>query len=168
VEAGWGGGGVIPVEQTITVPPRGDCFGACVASILELPIGDVPNPAPEEHWWDAWNEWLLLRGLQLVQWEAPEGDRPDGHRVCCRLSGYWIATVPSLNAQADPAKPATWGRHCIVMNGDSVAWDPSPGIKRTDENWPEGDRIFEVTALLPLNPLQTAKEAATSCQEGSP
>jgi hypothetical protein len=36
-------------------------------------------------------------------------------------SGYWIATVPSLNNED--------GWHAIVMHEDKVAWDPNPAKK---------------------------------------
>lgn len=144
-----------PVEQTIPGPPHGDCFRACVASILELPIEHLPNPHhPEFHWWDAWNEWLQDRGFNLVEWDVPKGgERPDGLGVWCPLDGFWIATVPSLNVEPDPERPAT-GRHCIVMEGQRIAHDPSTAKKRT--GWEDGDRVFSATVILPLNPVVPA------------
>ncbi len=32
-----------PVNQTKMTPPEGDCFAACITSILELPLNEVPN-----------------------------------------------------------------------------------------------------------------------------
>jgi hypothetical protein len=132
-----------PVEQTILAPPHGDCFRACIASILELPIEEVPNPhAPEEHWWEAWHEWLVPRGLQLVEWHLPR-DQP----VYCPLRGYWIATVTS---------PSRSCNHCIVMHDDAIAWDPSPTGKQSEENWTEDDQIHHVTLIVPLDPAASS------------
>lgn len=148
---------MIPVDQTIPKPPKGDCFRACIASILELPILNLPNPHhPEFHWWDAWNKWLDDRGLDLVEWDIPPGnERPDGLGVWCPLRGFWIATVPSLNLPPNPERP-NLGRHCIVMKGLEIAHDPSTGEKRTA--WYDGDRIFSATVLLPQNPAAIQSE----------
>lgn len=38
---------------------RGDCFRACIASILEIPIADVPHFVAIEHdWWGEVQRWL--------------------------------------------------------------------------------------------------------------
>lgn len=142
-----------PVEQTIPTAPRGDCFRACIASILELPIEWCPNPHdPEEHWWDAWNTWLRDRGFELVEWDV--GTKG----VYANLSGYWIATVPSLNSSA--SADTNLGRHCIVMYGNKIAHDPSLGKKRTDRDWKESDQFFAATLLVPLDPSSpTGKES---------
>lgn len=145
---------MIGVEQTIAAPPKGDCFRACVASILELPIEACPNPPsdPDGHWWDEWIDWLRPRGFELIQWEIPE---PTGvaQRVCGALAGYWIATVGSLNSAPNPERP-NLGRHCIVMQGSRIVHDPSTGRKYTNEGWGPTDRIFEVTLIHPLDPAR--------------
>jgi hypothetical protein len=128
---------MVPVEQTILAPPKGDCFRACIASILELPIEEVPNPAPEDHWWKAWHGWLLPLGLQLVEW-SPAKDEP----TCCPLLGYWIATVSSPGAC----------NHCLVMRDDEIVWDPAPTQKRSEDNWTAEDQILRVTVIAPLDP----------------
>ena len=51
-----------PVDQTILTAPGGNCFAACVASILELPLADVPNFCSEERWWNALQIWLCAIG----------------------------------------------------------------------------------------------------------
>src|SRR5690348_7121769 len=58
---------MIPVTQTIT-GEQGNCFTACLASILELPIRAVPNFAKltnsDEEFFAMVDEWLATRGLK--------------------------------------------------------------------------------------------------------
>lgn len=65
-----------PVMQQ-RIGPTGDCFSACLASILELPLSEVPcffvgngEPHPVEDqprvWWGRVRQWLRERGLGIV------------------------------------------------------------------------------------------------------
>ncbi len=60
-----------PTQQTI-LGDNGDCFRACVASILELPIADVPHfcVAPPD-WWERFGQWLMERGYCAVEVRLP-------------------------------------------------------------------------------------------------
>src|SRR5262245_45006179 len=56
-----------PVDQTVFGLPHGNCFAACVASVIELPIEKVPNFVLEgDRWFDAAAEWLDERGYTLL------------------------------------------------------------------------------------------------------
>lgn len=62
-----------PVTQTDTSPTSGNCFQAALASILDLPLEEVPHfviiDGPE--WWDEVQAWLRDRfDLQIVSVEA--------------------------------------------------------------------------------------------------
>lgn len=100
---------MIPVEQTYLAPPEGNCFAACVASILELGINDVPNYHSEE-WFQQWNEWLKPRGLMLLTFAIQPGNtwRPAGFSIIGAKSprGDWI--------------------HAVVARDGQVVWDPHP------------------------------------------
>jgi hypothetical protein len=94
---------MIPVFQTIT-GPLGNCFAACVASMLEKPIEDVahlfPTPGMEaqpdgvgenvELWCQHMQEGLKRFGLCMVEipWQRhwPASGLPDGslHILGCR------------------------------------------------------------------------------------
>lgn len=71
-----------PVLQT-TFGLKGNCFQACVASILELPLEQVPNFCQDdpEGWWDQFRDWLVQYELCPVcvtvppQWQG-EGELP--------------------------------------------------------------------------------------------
>lgn len=129
---------MIPVKQVVPDPPDGDCFAACVASVLELPLEEVPNPVGDD-WREQWADWLSERGYSYVDvdltwrggtwWRIAPGQ-------------YWIATVPSLNHE---------GRyHSVVMCGAELAHDPS--TRRTYDAvsaWIVTDMQF----IVPLSPV---------------
>lgn len=121
---------MIPVEQTImggdsTMPGvHGNCLQACVASIFELPLDEVPHFVGEDDWWNAWRTWIEGRGFMLGNafhtFEDHEQTKLNGHPS----DGiYWIATVKSPRLVKENGEP---GLHSIVMCGGEVAWDPHP------------------------------------------
>jgi hypothetical protein len=135
---------VRPVKQLIPgggfeSPPdqRGDCFRACVASILEVDPRELPNPHGAEHWGDAWDRALGPFGLWVV-WLGkhwwPTGERAQ------QFEGYWIAAVPS---------PRIEGNHCVVMRGTEVVHDPTHA--RPIESIRAED-VQEATLFLPFDP----------------
>lgn len=110
---------MIGVTQTTTggvehaVEERGNCWEACLASILEVKLEDIGNfhsDAPEYDWWAACQNSLEDLGVTAVEIERHYSPR-------C----FWIATVPSVKLRF------SWGgsmAHSIVMKGEAVAWDP--------------------------------------------
>lgn len=101
---------MIPVEQV----RQDDCFSACVASILELPLEEVayfPTQDLEvDAWMTAWVLWLDERGYDLYGgivhpfWKRPEG--------------YWILSAES---------PRLDGKnHAVVCKDGEIVWDPHP------------------------------------------
>lgn len=102
-----------PVDQSIFEDGKGNCLAACVASLLELPIEEVPNFA-ELNYFAGLHKWLAERGLigieitfsegvhfakayfgyangPLIMWgESPRsnGDRRKGHAVVGTPAGY--------------------------------------------------------------------------------
>lgn len=63
-----------PVMQTVFTMTRGDCFSACVASILEIELVEVPffNDDPVEEWWSRFKSWLATRDLDATYYQSPE------------------------------------------------------------------------------------------------
>lgn len=94
----------------------GDCFAACLASILELPIDGFPNmldsrPHGDAGWWHRWNLWLYDNyRAELLYWESREA-MPD---PASQLA-WWIAEVE-------------WGAtsHSVVFHKDEFRHDPAP------------------------------------------
>jgi hypothetical protein len=66
-----------PVHQTVFGESSGNCWSACLASILEVPIEDVPNfcgdPACNENWFSDTDKWLQERGLRIIDVTIIEG-----------------------------------------------------------------------------------------------
>lgn len=123
---------MIPVDQTQFAGQGvgGDCVRASVASILELPIEQVPHfleIAPEPSQWGfAFEDWMNERGLAV--W-LKHGHTP--------FEGYYLASGPS---------PRGVSHMVVYLNGD-LAHDPHPsraGILSVD--W---TRI-----LVPTNPAR--------------
>jgi len=55
-----------PISQTIFGDGKGDCFRACVASILEIPHEEMPNFCIETgDWIEKANKWLGPRGVAI-------------------------------------------------------------------------------------------------------
>jgi hypothetical protein len=138
---------VIGVEQTILRPPKGNCFAACLASILELPVGAVPNiyEGADTLYYDPdvayqrMQVWLRGMGLTLT-WS----DKPDDHEgewPTWYPDGYWIAT----HVLPDDMP------HATVWRGAKFAWDPYPG-----SNLPEGQLVMMEWLVL-LDPAVLAR-----------
>jgi hypothetical protein len=68
-----------PVLQTEFGPGNGNCLSACIASILEIPVSDVPNFAREgldadgTRWIQRLGNWLAARGWGFIHmlWDSP-------------------------------------------------------------------------------------------------
>ncbi len=61
-----------PVKQTTFGTPGGNCFSACVASILELDIEEVPYFMGEKFWTDTFGIWLSKRKLWYLDFDWNE------------------------------------------------------------------------------------------------
>jgi hypothetical protein len=121
---------MINVTQSVAemASGRGDCVRACIASVLELPIEEVPFLTN----FVAFEPWLRKRGLRY-SWSWP-GFVEDGWT--------YIAGVPSLNHFG------SW--HVVVACNGRVIWDPSPL-----ETYPIGTPVTRVGfQLVPLRPSQ--------------
>ncbi len=137
-----------PVLQTIYEPPRGNCFMACVASILEVGIDQVPNelgsdPARGARWWWAIQDWLRPMGLQMVFFTMPENEHLGGHQVHddeWRPDGYAIAGVQVADQEHD---------HALVALDGKFVWNPMPGVPA---DHPSIGRVRDWTIFQLLDP----------------
>ncbi len=99
-----------PVDQLIVpthpnLPPYGDCFRACIASLLELPALEVPHffdyaDGDADRGFRAANDWLEPRGLGYVDMPVSAGDLPSfaglmlrGYHVLSGESGLSVHAV---------------------------------------------------------------------------
>lgn len=90
---------------------EGNCFSACMASILGLSIAEVPEFA-EGHggWFIHWQRWLKQYGLHMEISQAP-------------MPGLSIADVPSPTMENQ--------RHSVVAYHGEIIWNPLPPHTQT-------------------------------------
>ena len=114
---------MIPVELTISSPVNGNCLQACVASLLELTLADVPNfmeigdPDHDSEWWFAFHRFVLESGYVLDGCFFAE----DAIARKKGIDGYFIGSVKSVNFEGCT--------HAVIFKGLELAFDPSPGKK---------------------------------------
>ncbi len=101
-----------PVHQTKFGKPDGNCFAACIASILEVSIDDVPHFMGKD-WQERWNAFLANFHLGLFCIALPEGTAPPGWSI---LSGV----SPRAKALGEE-----WLHSVVAFNG-VVEHDPHP------------------------------------------
>jgi hypothetical protein len=119
---------------------RGDCLTACVASVLELPIDEVPVFVESDSWWNDYLEFFRERGF-LIEGAFMRVDETDPLKLCGWPSErYWIATVKSPRGKT----------RCSVCKGEKATsrqWDGELGdYVEFDEPQPCGH--CEATGLV--------------------
>ena len=111
---------MIPVNQTIFTAPGGNCFQACIASILELKLEDVPHVFKDSNIGDNWKQeewsqvcWFADENGYRAFWIDPE--EKDLMEKLVNSDLYYIAMGPS--------RRGNWG-HCVVMHKGEYIHDP--------------------------------------------
>ena len=133
------------VTQTTFGFPMGNCFEACIATLLRVPIDAVPDPRRGKSNREAArviktrlpaiNRWLMdTYTLTMVRDQGPHppvvGLRDDDPPL------FWIAAGRSNRGLM----------HAVIYGNEEIAWDPHPsrdGILRV-KGW---------TLLAPIGPL---------------
>ena len=134
---------MICVQQTI-LGRGGNCFRACLASLLEMDLSMAPDvmSGPEgDNWVDRLNDWLRPRGWAAIMFlQCKETDRmvKDIIAIACGLS------------------PRSQGEevlmHAVVWHNGRCLWDPHPdggGLKGKPRDY---------LVLIPLDPAHPAVE----------
>lgn len=137
-----------PVDQTSLhdkeTDTGGDCWRACLASILEVPITDVPDFVNEHggRYVTETRNWLEAFGLWLVE-----------VRYHGNFPGYMIASGPSPRHRDV--------HHAVVWKGRTMAHDPHPS---RDGIW--GDPQ-EYSMIVPLNAAAVLRSRPSpNCETG--
>src|SRR6266852_706305 len=111
-----------PVTQTTFGYPHGSCVRAAYASILEIPLEDVPPLDPgtaalmgqDQHALE--REWLASIGLNLVEISTdPDDSLPEEILDC----------VPEVHHLMSGISPRGYGHRCVGIGGKLV-FDPHP------------------------------------------
>ncbi len=120
-----------PIDQTTFGKGKGNCFAACIASILEVGIDEVPNFVCEyKNWVGETLKWLNKRGFTgMFLTGSEEG-------VAFRPDCYHVVTGPS---------PRGDFLHAVVGRGDSLVHDPHP----SREFFSKG-KVADVFVIIPI------------------
>jgi hypothetical protein len=140
---------VRPVHQTqFYVPPEGaagdpaktgNCVAACVASLLELDLADVPNfVAVEGDWWMEFQWWLHKRGWVALEldgdyrwpgYSAASGKSPRGDfkHLVLYLDGKLIHDPHPSGAGIEGEPSYQW----ILVPLDAGKWTRKPTTRGT-------------------------------------
>lgn len=134
---------MVPVMQTET-GEEGNCFSACLASVLELPTEEVPNffraqDKSHEAWWRRVRSWLQSHGFGVICLTV-DGDHPDP------LHWYHPDAYLIVSGKSERGLD-----HAVVCKGGRMIHDPHPS-----QAWIE--RPESVDLLYPLDPATKRKE----------
>lgn len=121
-----------PVDQTRFGAGEGDCFAACLASLLELSIEQVPNfcadtSGEDTEWFTHVRAWLRGFRLTAVCMHGPPHPRQlaDTFSIVCGSSARGL-------------------RHATIWLGSSLVHDPHPSRAGLVE-------VEDTTVLVPLD-----------------
>ena len=131
---------MIPIQQTRT-GKGGNCFQACVASLLEMPLSDVPdfcNLYPKD-WFLQFGSWLKPRGMSAIM--IKYDDKADLAEV---LKDQYVL-AGGKSAVRDIPHEVVW------MNGE-VMWDPAPEQKGL-EGRPDDFIVITILNPAPINKI---------------
>jgi hypothetical protein len=105
---------MLPVTQSV-IGPRGNCFSACLASLLEVPLETVPFFLSEPgdthrfHWASRLDAWLSQFGLYALHFAA------DPARA---VFPGCLHIITGISPRGRP--------HACIGKGPRVIWDPHP------------------------------------------
>jgi hypothetical protein len=138
------------INQTKFGPLEGNCFAACLASLLELPIEDVNIETGDNHWLESVQEFLRKRNLFYLEVRldvAVHYPLYALHGVYCIFTGRSPRTfdVPDVNH-------SVIGR--LDMDGEgqviyNLVHDPHPACTFLKEG-----TLFGLGFLCKLNPAK--------------
>ncbi len=118
-----------PVDQTMLDPTSGNCFSACVASILEVSLEHVPYFMADENWFAVFAKWLAPHGYYPVMLKLSNADEWETRGLCI-LGGKTVRGTS----------------HAVVGRGRTICHDPHPSRDGLTE-------IEDVTLFVPFNPI---------------
>lgn len=118
------------VYQTLFGEGKGNCFQACVASIFEMSLGEVPHfcLVPEDKWYGEYVRWLQKKGYSTIMVEAKDLDKGNYKDCILIVSGYGPDGV----------------RHSVIYKNGKILHNPNKNGK--------GIKPDAIDIIFPLNP----------------
>jgi hypothetical protein len=115
----------------VRLPRTDDCLAAALATCLQVPIDQVPDPRIDERLaaGETPEEIILSAEAELARWLDRLGLRMIIHRKIPPRARRWIGVVPI---------DGDFNSHCLVMSGAGVLFDPT----RFDGSEQRGMRVF--------------------------
>lgn len=107
-----------PVNQSIVSFKNGDCARACIASILELPLKDVPNFMRDgpDYFAEYLSKWCDEMNFRVVDIRLNDSVQEEELLKDC----YVLAIGKSPRGTED------WHRHSVVWYNGKMVHDPHP------------------------------------------
>jgi hypothetical protein len=87
---------------------RGDCFRACVCSLLEIEdMMDIPNFVETSDWIQSATSFANSKGFDLCGWDAENGKPDEKYYIACGVSPRGL-------------------RHSVIYSNNKLYHDPHP------------------------------------------
>ena len=103
-----------PVYQTRFGKPEGNCYAACIASILGRPLEEFDH-RPERHdpngFTESWSAFMATKGYALLEVDVEK------HGVIAHTDLHYIASGPSPRGEFE---------HAVVYRNGELVHDPHP------------------------------------------
>lgn len=134
-----------PIFQTVSNPGEtGDCFAACVASVMELPLTDVPHfyrgmkPGAEvpQSVIDAMADWFTTHDACYVEFGL-KGDLTE-------VTSYMEKTVSNRIHYLLIGNSGRGTLHCVVAKGGKIVHDPISNNPQTFGLKADKDGFFRI------------------------
>ena len=135
-----------PVDQTILDPVKGNCFEASIASILEIPLEDIPDFYADEDvdWLSACNKWLHAYGFFAlgINVQSEKINREELKHI-----------TDNVMCEAAVNSPRYSGvKHSIVFYKGVVLHDPHPSKDSMDCKL---DDLLSIIIFIAIDPAKT-------------
>ena len=138
---------MIPVMQSNLSSTEGDCFAACVASILEVSLSDIPNFMLQkgDKWWDHYNKWLLENyNCVAFNFELDSNNREEWISLCIESNLYCMGTIKCSNRLI----------HSVVLKSGNIVHNPWPYYGGDHSEF----TIKSIEFIVPLDPSKIIKQ----------
>ncbi len=121
-----------PVTQTTFGDKRGNCYAACIASLLEIPLDGVPNfcfeAKSESRWMNEVQDWLKEQGWGIAMMLFPKLDSIK--------ETIYVGMFPKDCHYIISGKSPRGLLHSVIGRDGKIVHDPHPdggGVTLDDE-----------------------------------